>query len=320
MMKKFLSLLIALVMCMGVVAVAEEKPVTIENMGRTIVYEKAPERVYLFSYSMAEFFAALGLEDTVVAFVPGMYTIDDVLPEYREVIEKMPLVTEALVYGSPNSIETVLDAEPDFVFGDSYNFMAKNAGTVEDYEKLGINTYATQGTYVANASLNDTYEDILNLGKIFRVEERAEALVAEMRTEEQEIRELMKDVEPVSVFAYDSGEGTLYTIGGGGLENELISIAGGKNVFESEDKHYFTASIESVVDANPDVILVWDYNITAEVDEKIAYLKGLVEMQDVNAVKNDRFPSVSCYSVFPSIQNVKAIKVIAQGLHPELFK
>ena len=91
-------------------------------------------------------------------------------------------------------------------------------------------------------------------------------------------------------------------------------------MFESEEKHYFTASIESVVDANPDVILVWDYNITAEVDEKIAYLKGLAEMADVSAVQNDRFPSVSCYSVFPSIQNIEAIKTIAKGLHPELFE
>ncbi|MGI6696121.1 MAG: ABC transporter substrate-binding protein [Christensenellales bacterium] len=319
-MRKYLVLFMVLMMSINLVGVAESQPVTIENMGRTTVYEQVPERVYLFSYSMAEFFAALGLEDKVIALVPGMYAIDDVLPKYREAIEKMPLITEGLVYGSPNSIEVVLDTEPDFAFGDSYNFMPRNAGAPEDYDKFGIKIYATQGTCVANASLNDTYEDILNLGKIFRVEERAEALVAEMRAEEEAIRELMKDVEPVSVFAYDSGEGTLYTVGGGGLENELISIAGGKNVFESEDKHYFTASIESVVDANPDVILVWDYNITAEVDEKIAYLKGLPEMQDVNAVKNDRFPSVPCYSVFPSIQNVKAIKVIAQGLHPELFE
>jgi iron complex transport system substrate-binding protein len=310
---------LVLMMSINLVGVAESQPVTIENMDRITVYEKAPERAFLFSYNQAEYFAALGLEDKVAALVPGMYTIDNVLPDYREAVEKMPLFTDGLDRGSPNSIEFVLDKEPDFAFGTVFNFMARNAGAPEDYDKFGIKIYAARGTYLKNASLNDTYEDILNLGKIFRVEERAEALVAKMRAEEQEIRELLKDVEPVSVFAYDSGEGTLYTIGNEGIENELISIAGGKNIYADVDKHYFATSAESVLDANPDVILVWDYNITAAVDEKIAYLKGLVEMQDVNAVKNDRFPSVSCYSVFPSIQNIEAIKTIAKGLHPELF-
>ncbi len=312
-MRKFLALLTVLVMSIGIYAFAQGEPVTIENMGRTTVYEKAPERAFLFSYSQAEYFAALGLEDKVVAFVPGMYTIDDVA------IGKMPLFTDGLERGSPNSIEFILDKEPDFAFGTAYNFTARTGGAPEDYDAADIKIYATRGTYIAKSSLNDTYEDILNLGKIFRVEECAEALVAEMRAEEEAVRELLKDVEPVSVFAYDSGEGTLYTIGNEGIENELIRIAGGKNIYEDVDKHYFATSAESVVDANPDVILVWDYNITDSVEEKIAYLKGLVEMQDVNAVQNDRFPSVPCYAVFPSIQNIEAIKTIAKGLHPELF-
>lgn len=320
MMKKWTTWLAALLLCLSVGAHAQQAQVAIDNMGQMTIYDKAPERAFLFSYSMAEYFAALGLEDKVAAIVPGMYAISDVLPKYRPIVESMPLVTDGLVDGSPNSIEVVLAQEPDFAFGDSYNFLAATGGTPKDYERAGIKIYATEGTWVPKASLENTYQDILNLGKIFRVEERAQALVDSMRAEEQEVRDRLKGVAPVSVFAYDSGEGRLFTIGGGGLENELISIAGGKNIFEDEDKHYFNASIESVIERNPDAVLVWDYNITAAVDVKIGYLKGLAEMADVNAIRNNRFSSVPCYAVFPSIQNVEAIKTIAKGLHPELFK
>ena len=157
----------------------------------------------------------------------------------------------------------------------------------------------------------------LNLGKIFRVEERAEALVAEMRAEEKAVREMMKDVEPVSLFVYDSGEGTLYTIGGSSLENELVKIAGGKNIFEDVDKQHFSASIESVIEAEPEAIAVLDYLI--DVNVKLDYLKGIEEMSDVPAIKNNNIFIVPRFSILPSVQNINAIKEFAKGLHPELF-
>ena len=160
-MRKFLALLTVLVMSIGICAFAQGEPVIIENMGRTTVYEKAPERAFLFSYSMAEFFAALGLEEHVIAIVPGDFALEEVSEEYRDIVANMPLVTEGLKNGCPHGIETVLEQDPDFAFGDFYNFLPVTAGAPEDYEAANIKIYATQGTCSSNASLNDTYEDIL---------------------------------------------------------------------------------------------------------------------------------------------------------------
>ena len=203
----------------------------------------------------------------------------DVLPEYQEAVAAMPFITEGLNSGTPN-LETVLDQDPDFVLGTYYNFFPVNCGAPEDYEAAGANVYAQEGTYVAGATLENTYNDILNLGQIFHVEERAQELVAEMRAQADEITTKLAETEPVSTFVYDSGEGTMLSIGGVGLENELLTLAGGANIFADQESRYFDASIENIIEANPSAIIVYDYSISADSEQKIEYLKSLSELSE----------------------------------------
>ena len=243
----------------------------------------------------------------------------DVLPEYQEAVAAMPFITEGLNSGTPN-LETVLDQDPDFVLGTYYNFFPVNCGAPEDYEAAGANVYAQEGTYVAGATLENTYNDILNLGQIFHVEERARELVAEMRAQADEITTKLAETEPVSTFVYDSGEGTMLSIGGVGLENELLTLAGGANIFADQESRYFDASIENIIEANPSAIIVYDYSISADSEQKIEYLKSLSELSEVDAIKNDKIIVLPIYTVFPGMQNVRAIQLMAEGLHPELFE
>ena len=218
----------------------------------------------------------------------------DVLPEYQEAVAAMPFITEGLNSGTPN-LETVLDQDPDFVLGTYYNFFPVTCGAPEDYEAAGANVYAQEGTYVAGATLENTYNDILNLGQIFHVEERAQELVAEMRAQADEITTKLAETEPVSTFVYDSGEGTMLSIGGVGLENELLTLAGGANIFADQESRYFDASIENIIEANPSAIIVYDYSISADSEQKIEYLKSLSELSEVDAIKNDKIIVLPIY-------------------------
>ena len=115
-MKKLLTLALSLLMIMSVCltgAIAEEGSVVIENNGRTTTYDSVPERVVVLSYSNAETMAALGLEDKVVAAFPGMYTLDDVLPEYQEAVAAMPFITEGLNSGTPNVLARTIMASQE---------------------------------------------------------------------------------------------------------------------------------------------------------------------------------------------------------------
>lgn len=293
-------------------AASEMAPVTITNMDNDIIYTDIPERVVVLSYDTAEIMAALGLEDKIIALAPADSSIDDVLPKYQEQLENVPIM-ENLSYGVPN-LEGVLSLEPDFVYGASYSFMEQNAGKASDYIDMGIAVYGSAGTYSDTPTLDDTYADILNIGKIFRVEEKANALVNDLKTRVDEISASISSNKEVKVFVYDSDEDAPFTAGGTSLENELISLAGGTNIYADMETDFATVAWEDVIKTNPDVIVINKYGTDEDAQQKIDFLRSVPELANVTAIKENRFIVVSILSVFPSIQNIDVIEYLAEGI------
>ena len=298
-------------------AVAEEEPVVIENMGRTTTYEEAPETAVALSYSIAEIMVALGLEDKIVAIAPSMYILDQVSEEYRETVGSFPVREGS--YGVP-TLETVLDTGAEFVFGDAYSFYASGVGTAEDFEAAGVNIYATEGTYVEDATFENIYNDIINIGKIFRVEERAGELVAQLREREAAVEASVAGLDPVRVFYFDSDTGggvDMSTVGNTGLQSLMLEMAGAENIFNDVEGQFVAVSWEDVVDRDPEYIIVCDYYGEGYADEKIAELKANPATMDMDAVVNDRFIVVPGMAMFPSLECMDAVELIAAGLHPD---
>ena len=294
---------------------AEDETVVIENFGITTTYEKAPASAVALSYSIAEIMVAMGLKDKIVADAASMYMIDQVSEKYRAEVASIPELEGN--YGVP-TLETVLDTDAEFVFGDSYSFMARNVGEPADFEKAGVKIYATEGTYVDNPTLENVYNDILNIGKIFRVEEQAEELVLELRTREAAVAANVEALSPVTVFYLDSddGEGTFASIGNTGYQIYLLERAGCKNIFDDVDGEYIDVSREQVIERDPEYILVVDYYGSGYAEEKIQDLKNSADMGEMEAVKNDRFIIVSGLAVFPSLESVDFIEELAEAVHP----
>ena len=293
-----------------------DEPVTIENMGATTTYEKAPESAVALSYSIAEIMVALGLEDKIVAIAPSMYILDQVSEQYRETVGSFPELEGH--YGVP-SLETVLNTNAEFVYGDAYSFYASSVGTREDFENAGVKIYATEGTCVSNPTFENIYNDILNIGKIFRVEDRAAELVAELRQREAAVASKVSDLDPVSVFYYDSDTGggvAMSTIGNTGLQLYMLQLAGCKNVFDDTDGEYIMVSWEDVIDRDPEYILVCDYYGSGYAEERIAEMKNNPDTADMDAVKNDRFIIVPGLAMFPSLECLDVVEQIADAVHP----
>lgn len=298
-------------------AMAEEEPVVIENMGRTTTYEEAPETAVALSYSIAEIMVALGLEDKIVAIAPSMYILDQVSEEYRETVGSFPVLGGN--YGVP-TLETVLDTGAEFVFGDAYSFYASSVGTVEDFDAAGVKVYATEGTYVEDATFENIYNDIINIGKIFRVEERAEELVAQLREREAAVEASVAGLEPVRVFYFDSDTGggvDMSTVGDSGLQILMLEMAGAENIFGDVAGQFVAVSWEDVVDRDPEYIIICDYYGEGYADEKIAELKANPATMDMDAVVNDRFIVVPGMVMFPSLECMDAVELIAAGLRPD---
>lgn len=129
----------------------------------------------------------------------SMNTIDEVKDEYRAEVSAIKMFpAEAMKNGVPG-LESVLAEEPDLVVGTAYAFNSNNVGDIQDFIGNGINIYASEGTYVEKPTLENVYNDIENLGKIFGVSDRAETLISSLRSREKKITDMMKATDEIAV-------------------------------------------------------------------------------------------------------------------------
>ncbi|NJO82196.1 MAG: ABC transporter substrate-binding protein [Blastochloris sp.] len=209
-MKKFpivFVVIFILLTCAIVSAQEDEFPLVIDNCGFEVTYQAPPEKAVTMNQAATEIMLALGLEDKLVGTA---YLDDIILPEFEEAYNSVPVL--AVEYPSQ---EVLFGAEPDFVYG-SYSsaFGDEAAGSRESLLELGIGSYVSpvacedRSLRPENLTIDDVFGEIRDIGRIFGVEDRAEALIAEQQAELDAISEALPDTdEPITVFWYDSGTG-----------------------------------------------------------------------------------------------------------------
>lgn len=295
-------------------AQGEYGTVTIDNNGREITFTKMPERVISMNIQTTEMMLALGLEDKLIG---TSYNNCEVLPEYKEAFDQIPILADEYA-----SHEVIIGQEPDFVIGRNTAFSDKQSGSIEQFEAAGIPAYQAKGTVVSGRpeNMDDVYEDISNLGKIFQVEDRADALIQEMQGKIDAVQQKVASVEqPLKVLVIDGSiDGNEIFTASNALETELIRLAGGENIAPDMGKNWASISMEIVADANPDVIVFNLYDDTV-LEDQIAAAQANETLQDTNAVKNQRFVGVQLTSVHESIRTADTVQYLAENFYPELF-
>ncbi|UFJ39817.1 ABC transporter substrate-binding protein [Brevibacillus humidisoli] len=290
----------------------EETEVTLTNMGRTITYSAPPQRAVALNQHATEVMLALGLQDVMVGTA---YLDDQILPEYQEAYEQVPVLADEYP-----SKEVFLAANPDFAYaGWKSAFTEKQLGTVEELAEMGIKTYIQESSNITAPTVEDVYEDIRNIGRIFRVEERADQLIDQMKREMEAITRQLGPVEqPLRVFVYDSGEDKPYTAANNYM-TPLIELAGGKNIFDDIEKGWAEVSWEEVVARRPDVIVIMDYG-KKTVQQKRDLLLARKGLSEVPAIQNKRFIVLPLSAAAEGIRAPIALETLARGFYPERFE
>ena len=179
--------------------------------------------------------------------------------------------------------EIVVDAKADWVLaGWNSGFSEERGITPALLDKVGIASYLHTETCwdygdksVDATPLEALYTDLDNLGKIFGVEKRADELVTELKDRVAALKKTWPaEGDPAKVFVYDSGTDQPFTAGRHAAPNDIITAAGGTNVFDDLDKGWTTVGWEPVIEAKPEVIVIIDY-ADQPAKDKIAYLKSL---------------------------------------------
>ncbi|MFE4540564.1 ABC transporter substrate-binding protein [Streptomyces scopuliridis] len=288
-------------------------PYTVTNCGVKTTYQAPPKRAVTMNQHVTEVMLALGLEKSLV----GTAWLDDrILPAYEKAYKSVPVLAKEYP-----SKERLLAVNPDFVYGGYASaFAAKDGRSRDDLQSAGIRTRLNlENCPQDRTSLDDVYQEVRETGRTFGVPDRAEKWIAASRTTVTDTAALLKGVAPVSVFVYDSGDKTAFTAGGKGIGNELITRAGGRNVFAGLDKSFGDATWEQVVARKPDVIVIYDYGSTTVAQKKKRLLEDPV-LKDVPAVRNKRFAVMPLSDVVLGVRAPDAIERLATQLHPESVK
>ncbi|MCU1773157.1 ABC transporter substrate-binding protein [Pseudomonas sp. 13B_3.2_Bac1] len=309
-------LCVALLLCSAqAFAEATKYPLTIHSCNREVTFKQAPKHAVSHDINMTQMMLALGLKSRMAGY-SGVSGWKSVTPAMQSLLDGLPEL--AAKYPS---VETLLNANVDFFFaGWDYGMRVGGDLTPQTLQPLGINVYELTEScaFVMKrpaATLDDTYNDLRNLGKIFDVQDRANALIADMQNQVIEIRKDLPADKP-RVFLYDSGEDRAMTSGRLGMPQALIDAAGGRNILDDVEASWTRVNWETVVERNPQVIVIVDYSeITAE--QKIEFLLKNPALQSVDAIKNQRFIVIPYVQATPGIDNVLAVETLAKGFHGE---
>lgn len=287
-------------------------PVTVQSCSRSVTFDAAPARAISNDSNLTEMMLVLGLRDRMVGYtgISGWKTLDE---EMREGVAELPELSAKY----PTK-EVLAEAEADFFFA-GWNYGMKVGGEVtpETLEPLGIKVYELTESCIhigpkAKSSMEDMYADILNLGRIFGVEAKAEDLVAGWKARLAELTAGVDRSKPLRVFVYDSGEEAPFTAGAYAMPTALIEAAGGRNILDDLEKSWAEVGWEAVVERNPEMIVIVNYgDVTAE--QKIAFMKGNPAFASIDAVKNDRFVVLDYVEATPGPRNIKAVEKLIAG-------
>ena len=263
------------------------------------------KRAVTLSQFMTEMLLALGLENQMVATA----LLDNpILPEFEEAYNKIPILE--IKESHAVSKEAFIATGADFVSGWDSSISEQTTGSAEELIAKDIAPFMAKA-YGADATIETVYEDFELLGRLFNVEDKAQEVITKMKNDIKAVTDkvgTIKEEDRVKVMVCDSGVNDVMVVGSG-LANNLIEMAGGKNVFgEDATKPYIHVSWESIVAENPEVILVTDYIASESVENKINALKSHPALQDVPAIKNNKIYAVGLADLSPGVRNTKVIE------------
>jgi iron complex transport system substrate-binding protein len=283
-----------------------DRPVIVENCGTSVTFDAAPQRVVTIKSTATEMLLALGLGDRIVgtAFqdgpVPEQWAAD--ATSLTSIADKIP------------SEEVVLEQQPDLVYaGWESAFSADGAGERAELTTLGIASYVSPSACQSSGQppklgFDDVFGDIEQAAAIFRVD--AAPLLAEQRATLESIE---ANGEGRTAFWFSSGSDTPYAGAGIGAPELVLETVGLTNIAADVDATWAPYNWESVVDADPDFIVLIDASWSS-VEKKIGVLEANPATAALSAVVDKRYLVLPFASSEAGVRTVEAAASLSQQI------
>lgn len=282
-------------------------PLTLDNCGVAVTVTAPPQRVVTIKSSATEMLLALGLGERIV----GVGFQDGPAPEpWAAEATALPVLSDKLP-----SMEVVLEAEPDFVYGGwESNFAADGAGERTTLAQLGVPAYvapaACRSIRPTRLTFEAVFAEIREIGTIFDAAAAADAIVAE---QEAALAAIVPDARDLTALWYSSGTRTPYVGAGSGVPQMMLEALGLENIMSGFDDGWVSVSWEAVADADPDVIVLVDAAWNS-VEQKKRLLAEDPVISQLDAVRHQRYLVVPFAASEAGVRNVGATADMAEQL------
>lgn len=255
-----------------------------------VVLSRTPERIISLAPNITETLYALGLGNKIVGATT--YCL------YPEAARELPKIGG---FGQFN-YEAIVTLQPDLVIlHQEYDTETTRLAS------LNIPTLET-GTYF----IADILETIRSIGDACGAEKQANELIAQLKNRIAEIASRTADGSPAHprvLLTFGSGDiETIQAFGPECIHNELLELAGGKNVIEGK-LPFATLSREAVLRLNPDIII----ELAPGLGEAAEPSRHWKKLTTVNAVKNNRIHMLTGdYTCIPGPRFIKTLEDFAE--------
>lgn len=265
----------------------------IDDAGRTVILPRAARRVISLIPAQTEIVMRLAGPDALIA-----RTQWDHAPE----LAHLPSIGNALT----PSIEWLAMQQPELVI--AWTDVATR-DVVQRLSDVGVPVYSSRVESIA-----EIRSMIARLGTLLGVDARADSMIARLDAELAAVRERVAGrPRPRVLYLLSADPPTI--AGPGTFVDEVISLAGGENVFADLRQLWPQVSLEEIVRRQPDLIIrALDRGVTAP-------LSGLTDAagwRELSAVRERRV-----YGVDPDLYHRAGITVgraaalLAERIHPD---
>jgi len=210
--------------------------------------------------------------------------------------------------------EAILAAEPDLVI-----ILAEHDEPGAYLAEFGIRVMS-----VDHSSVGGILDSIRVIGRVLEVEAAAAELVAGLEKRVERISMVTSGRNrPRVMVAIGRGMergsmGNVYISGRDGFYDELITLAGGENVYQDKTLKFPALSVEGVVRLNPEVIveMLPDVKGAEKVDQIAEKWRSI---PSVDAIEKERlYMFVGDFVVVPGPRFILLLEKMAKVLHPEI--
>jgi iron complex transport system substrate-binding protein len=286
-------------------ATATTFPMTVTDArGQRVAISQRPVRIISLAPSVTETLFALGAGDRVIA--------DTTFCDYPPAAAALPKIGG---YVDPNT-EKIVAMKPDLILGAKGN--ARDA--LDRLGELGIPVVT-----VAPDSLAAVEASIRTIGRAVGESQAAEQLAtrcaARRRVVEKRTATLADTAHPRTLLLFSPD--SLFSAGPGSHLDEMIRLAGGENIAVAAKTPWPELSMETVVTADPECIIVLTGRGMAHPltpASALTRFRAERRWRDVTAVKTGHIVVLDDDTLtLPGPRLIDGMEAMAAAIHPELY-